>query len=103
MKEIETVVRSYTFISKNAKSYVLVSIVKAGCLRISTRLDPMNNKALNTRLKSIYINLCDIMIKNYITSCLNVLKSYYMLVKFDASDKEDPIKYWYRHCMSGAR
>lgn len=101
MKEIETVVRSYTFISKNAKSYVLVSIVKAGCLRISTRLDPMNNKALNTRLKSIYINLCDIMIKNYITSCLNVLKSYYMWVKFDASDKE--IKYWYRHCMSGAR
>lgn len=72
MKEIETVVRSYTFISKNAKSYVLVSIVKAGCLRISTRLDPMNNKALNTRLKSIYINLCDIMIKN-MSQCLKIL------------------------------
>lgn len=76
MKEIETVVRSYTFISKNAKSYVLVSIVKAGCLRISTRLDPMNNKALNTRLKSIYINLCDIMIKklhHVMSQCLKIL------------------------------
>ncbi|XP_062613816.1 uncharacterized protein LOC134275563 [Saccostrea cucullata] len=30
-------------------------------------------------------------------------KSYYLWIQFDASDEEDPIKYWYCQCKSGAR
>lgn len=55
-KKIGTAVRSYLFYFKSAKSSVLVPMVKVGCSQISTSLDLMNNKALNTWLRSIYIH-----------------------------------------------
>lgn len=48
MKEIGTVVRLYVFRLKSAKSYVIAFVVKKVCLRISIRLNLMNNKDLNT-------------------------------------------------------
>lgn len=48
MKEIGTVGRSYVFRLKSAKSYVIAFVVKKVCLRISIRLNLMNNKDLNT-------------------------------------------------------
>lgn len=70
MKEIGTVVRLYVFRLKSAKSSVIGFLVKKACLRISIRLNLMNNKDLNTWLKYIYIYLRDIVIKNQITPCL---------------------------------
>lgn len=55
--------RSYVFRLKSAKSYVIAFVVKKVCLRISIRLNLMNNKDLNTWLKYIYIYLRNIVIK----------------------------------------
>lgn len=45
---------SCVFYLKSTKSCMFVSMVKVYCFRISTCLDLMNNKALNTRLDQIY-------------------------------------------------
>lgn len=55
------------FLFKKCKSCVRISIVKVPCLRISTRLDLMNNNHV-TQLYLAY--LFHIVIENQITSCL---------------------------------
>lgn len=94
------------FYLKKAKILCACLLGKKRLFSNFTRLDLMNKKALNMWHQSIHnhdfskpIQQRESKIKlRHVSS-----KSFYLCVQFEASYKEDPIKYWYCQCKFSAR